>query len=79
MWPDPPTAWSSVDRWPNTGAQNRAYEVFKRLDVLDSEDSGGRGEDEAGIPSVRFTGEAQELRLIHNLGQQLLVIRCDAN
>jgi hypothetical protein len=51
-----------VDRWPNTEAQNRVYEVFKRLNVLDLEDCGARGENEASIPSVRFTEEAQELR-----------------
>jgi uncharacterized protein DUF3987 len=35
VWPDPPGAWRNVDRWPDTEAKNRAYEVFKRLDALD--------------------------------------------
>ena len=61
VWPDPPPTWRNVDRWPDTEAKNRAYEVFKRLDGLDLEDFGARGEDEEGIPTVRFTEEAQEV------------------
>jgi hypothetical protein len=61
VWPDPPASWRNVDRWPDTEAKNRAYEVFKRLDALDPEDLGATGEDEEGIPAVRFTEEAQEV------------------
>jgi hypothetical protein len=60
VWPDPPSAWRNVDRWPDVEAKNRAYEVFKRLDALISEDLGATG-DEEGIPAVRFTEEAQEV------------------
>ena len=61
VWPDPPASWRNVDRWPDTEAKNRAYEVFKRLDALDPEDFGAGGHDEEGIPAVRFTDEAQEV------------------
>jgi hypothetical protein len=61
VWPDPPASWRNVDRWPDVEAKNRAYEVFKRLDDLDSEDFGASGGDEVGIPAVRFTDEAQEV------------------
>jgi len=61
VWPDPPASWRNVDRWPDTDAKNRAYEVFKRLDALDPEDYGASAEDEEGIPAVRFTEEAQEV------------------
>jgi hypothetical protein len=61
VWPDPPTVWRNVDRCPNTEAKNRAYEVFKRLDGLDTEHFGAGGEDEEGIPTMRFTDEAQEV------------------
>jgi hypothetical protein len=50
-----------VDRWPDVEAKNRAYEVFRRLDALNPEDFGASGEDEEGIPAVRFTGDAQEI------------------
>jgi Protein of unknown function (DUF3987) len=59
VWPDPSPSWRNVDRWPDTEAKNRAYKIFKRLDVLDPEDFGVT--DEEGIPAVRFTDEAQEV------------------
>src|SRR5215217_2815765 len=55
VWPDPPASWKNVDRWPDTEAKNRAYEVFRRLDTLDSEDFGASGEDDERILAVRFT------------------------
>jgi putative DNA primase/helicase len=61
VWPDPPTSWRNVDRWPDTEAKNRAYQVFRRLDALNPEDFGVGGEDEESIPAVRFTDEAQEV------------------
>jgi hypothetical protein len=61
VWPDPSPSWRNVDRWPDTEAKNRAYEIFKRLDSLDPEDFGTGGHDEEGIPAVRFTDEAQEV------------------
>jgi putative DNA primase/helicase len=61
VWPDPPASWRNVDRWPDTEAKNRAYEVFRRLDALNTEDFGTGGHDEEGIPAVRFTDEAQEI------------------
>jgi putative DNA primase/helicase len=61
VWPDPSPSWRNVDRWPDTEAKNRAYEVFRRLDALDPEDFGASGDDEEGIPAVRFTDEAQEV------------------
>jgi hypothetical protein len=61
VWPDPNPTWKNVDRWPDVEAKNRAYEVFRRLDALNPEDFGASGEDEEGIPAVRFTGDAQEI------------------
>src|SRR5215208_1689563 len=61
VWPDSPASWRNVDRWPDTEAKNRAYEVFRRLDTLDPEDFVDGGEDDEGIPSVRFTDDAQEV------------------
>ena len=59
VWPDPPPTWRNVDRWPDTEAKNRAYEVFKRLDALDPLAFSRADEGEDGIPTVRFTDEAQ--------------------
>jgi Protein of unknown function (DUF3987) len=60
VWPDPLATWTNVDRWPDTEAKNRAYEVYKRLDGLDPDDFGASGEEEESIPAVRFTDEAQK-------------------
>ena len=59
VWPDPHPTWRNVDRWPDVEAKNRAYEVFRRLDALSPEDFGASGEDEEGIPPVRFTEDGQ--------------------
>src|SRR5215218_8136510 len=61
VWPDPPSTWRNVDRWPDTEAKNRAYEVFRRLDALSPEDFGAGAKDEEGIPAVRLTEDAQEV------------------
>jgi len=61
VWPDAPSAWRNVDRWPDIEAKNRAYEVFRRLDALNPEVFGASGENEEGIPAVRFTEDAQEV------------------
>jgi hypothetical protein len=61
VWPDPPSAWRNVDRWPDVEAKVRAYEVFRRLDALDPQAFSAIDEDEEGLPSVRFTKEAQEV------------------
>ena len=51
VWPDIPREWVNVDRWPDTAAKNRAFEVFTRLDGIHPADDG---------PVVyRFTPEAQ--------------------
>ena len=60
VWPDPPASWRNVDRWPDTEAKNRAYEVFRLLDALDPEDFGASGNEE-GVSSVRFADESQEV------------------
>jgi len=61
VWPDPPASWRNVDRWPDTEAKNRAYEVYRRLDALNPEDFVDGGEDEEGILTVRFTEDAQDV------------------
>jgi hypothetical protein len=59
VWPDTPKAWKNVDRWPDTKAKNRAYEIFKQLDrYIPLIDKLVLGTD---IPAIRFSDEAQEL------------------
>jgi putative DNA primase/helicase len=60
VWPDDPGAWRNVDRWPDTVAKNRAYEVFEKLDQLDPLTIGAKFDEGEDIPFLRFTDEAQE-------------------
>jgi putative DNA primase/helicase len=62
VWPTVNRAWQNADRWPDTGAKNRVYEVFRRLDQLSAPDMiGARVEPEApdSPPFLQFTPEAQ--------------------
>ena len=59
VYPDPPTTWRNVDRWPDSDARNRAFELFKRLDALTRETLAADTDD--GLPFLRFDPEAQEL------------------
>jgi putative DNA primase/helicase len=60
VWPDHPGEWVNVDRYPNTEAKNRAYEVFAALDGLEPGVL-GLTPSEDGSPALRFTPDAQDL------------------
>jgi hypothetical protein len=60
VWPDTLKGWRNVDRWPDTEAKSRAYQVVRRLDTLTAEQFGATAEEDDDIPAVRFTSEAQE-------------------
>ena len=71
VWPDDPKNWQNVDRWPDTVAKNRAFEVYRRLAALDPSSVGAEGvsvvfegssplESEGKIPFLKFNPEAQE-------------------
>lgn len=57
VWPDAPTAWKKIDRWPNSAARDRAYDIFDRLDKRDL----GTMQSGDELPTVRFSDEGQEL------------------
>lgn len=59
-WPDAPTAWRDVDRFPDTEARRRAWETFERLDTLEPADVGAELSGE-GIPYLRLDPAAYEL------------------
>ncbi|MBJ6799327.1 DUF3987 domain-containing protein [Geomonas propionica] len=58
VWPDAPSAWKNVDRFPDTKEKDRAREIFKRL---------ARGipgidtKEEGSIPSLHFSPGGQEV------------------
>lgn len=61
VWPDVSKSWVNVDRWPDSEARRRVYELFERLDRLSPAQVGARTDehDADGIPFVRFDGDAQ--------------------
>ena len=58
VWPDPPTDWRNVDRWPDSSAKRQALEVFRRLDRLDTAALGAESGGD-GAPFLRFAPDAQ--------------------
>jgi putative DNA primase/helicase len=58
VYPDPLSDWHNVDRWPDTDAKNRAFEIFERFVNF-----GNFGTDTPAseIPSLHFDYAAQEL------------------
>ena len=55
VWPDTATEWVNIDRYPDTDAKNRAYEIFKTL----SGTIPGAGQDDGAIPALRFSPDGQ--------------------
>ena len=56
VWPDVPSNWKNVDRWPDTNAQKRACLIFDRLTHLIVPN-----DERAEIPAIRFDDEGQEV------------------
>lgn len=56
VWPDTTGKWRNIDRWPDTQAKQKAWDVFTRLDAF----SPSVGDDGEEVPKeYRFTSEAQ--------------------
>ncbi len=65
VWPDPPTEWVEVDRWPDTPSKRTAWKAFERLDLLTPEALQAEQETDAegqpkGLPFLRFADDARE-------------------
>jgi putative DNA primase/helicase len=61
VWPDTGGLWKNVDRWPDTSAKNRAFEIFSKLDSLDPVQAGATPDTDGGPAGFRFEGLAQDL------------------
>ncbi|MEG1971250.1 MAG: YfjI family protein, partial [Burkholderiaceae bacterium] len=62
-WPDDPGAWRNVDRWPDSDAKRRAWDVFDRLDGITAAELGAEVEaahdgQPSGQPFLRFESQA---------------------
>ena len=62
VWPDDPGVWRVVDRLPDKGARQTAFEAFHRLENLNAMAIGGETDifDESGVPFFHFDAVAQE-------------------
>lgn len=66
VWPDDDgRPWRDVDRWPDTAAKTRAFDVYKTLDELtaDSVQAECDQHDDDALPFLRFDDAALELFL----------------
>jgi hypothetical protein len=61
VYPDPPSKWVNVDRWPDTAAKNRAFSVFKAIDGIDPPAIGAVYDDEQAAHCLGFEPNAQAL------------------
>jgi hypothetical protein len=59
VFPDPPRDWRNIDRWPDSEARTRAFEVFKRLANLSTSVVGAAVE-EGELPFLRFDDAGQD-------------------
>jgi hypothetical protein len=60
VYPDDSSEWRNVDRWPNTAAKNKAYEIFQNLASLDPLTIKAKIADGEEVPFLRFSPQAQE-------------------
>lgn len=61
VWPDCPTRWRNVDRWPDSDAKRIAFEVVCRLDDLNAANVGAVRPNDDDVPYLRFDRDAQAL------------------
>jgi putative DNA primase/helicase len=62
VYPDVAKGWRNVDRWPDTIAKQKVWEVFQQLDALDPMAIGAEKEDgDDSVPFLHFASDAQGL------------------
>ena len=61
VYPDPPAEFVNVDKFPDTVAKNRAYEIFKALDEFNPIERGCQIDEDQGLAYIGFDDEAQAL------------------
>jgi putative DNA primase/helicase len=59
VYPDEPSSWTNIDRYPNTQAKNDTFECFQHLANLDPR--GIQADMRGSIPFLRFSEAAQEI------------------
>jgi putative DNA primase/helicase len=62
VWPDPPTTWENIDRYPDSDAKAKAYAALKRLAELTPASVSAERDDyeRDALPFLRFDRDAQD-------------------
>jgi putative DNA primase/helicase len=61
VWPDCPSRWQNVDRWPDSDAKRIAFDAVCLLDDLVAENVGAVRPDDDDAPYLRFDRDAQTM------------------
>jgi hypothetical protein len=61
VFPDVSSDWRNVDRYPESGAKNRAFEIYKDVTALDPKAIGAVSDEVGATPYLHFAGDAQDL------------------
>ena len=61
VYPDVSSVWRNVDRYPETAAKNRAFEIYKAVAALNAQAIGAMPDEGSEVPCLRFADDAQEL------------------
>jgi putative DNA primase/helicase len=59
VWPDCPSQWHNVDRWPDNAAKKQVFDLLCRLDKMTADEVGAIQEEGDDFPYLRFTLNAQ--------------------
>ncbi len=59
VWPDCPSTWRNVDRWPDTTSKTKVFDLVCRLDEMIAEEVGAVQSEDDEFPYLRFAPDAQ--------------------
>jgi hypothetical protein len=59
VYPDEPSKWTLVDKWPDTEAKGKAWEMLKNLSTINFLEAGAELPESEKIPFFRFSPEGQ--------------------
>lgn len=60
VWPDCPSIWRNVDRFPDSKARQAAFATCERLDTMEAVELAAERDEFETVPFLRFDDDAQE-------------------
>lgn len=61
VWPDCPSKWRNVDRWPDRTAKKQVFDLVCNMDEMTTEEVGAVQCEDDEIPYLRFAPDAQAI------------------